>query len=77
MLQWVCMAKARSDIWGQARPCVSGEVEALTAAKAEVAMAELLVEEAKPGGAAGSAGGSSGKGPAMGCKGKGWSGGGK
>ena len=71
MLRWARVAKAGSDVWGQARPCVSAEVEALASARAAAAMAELLAEEAKPGGAAGSAGGSGGGGPARGRKGKG------
>ena len=72
MLLRARVAKAGSDMWGQARPCVSAEVEALAAAREEAAMAELLAE-AKPRGAAGSAGGSSGGAPARGRKGKGGS----
>ena len=64
------VAKARSDVWGQARPFVSEEVKALAAARAAAAMAELLAEEANPGGAAGSAGGGGGGGAARGRKGK-------
>ena len=72
MLRRAHVAKAWSDVWGQARSCVSAEVEALAAARAAAAMAELLAEEAaKPGGAAGSAGGSGGRGAARGSKGKG------
>ena len=74
MLRRARVAKAGSDVWGQARPRVSAEVEALAAARAAAAMAELLAEEAKPGGAAGSAGGSGGGGPARGHKGKSGSG---
>ena len=74
MLRRARVGKAGSDVWGQARPCVSVEVEALAAARAAAAMAELLAEEAKPGGAAGSAGGSGGGGAARGRKGKGGSG---
>ena len=77
------VAKAGSDVWGQARPCVSAEVEALAVARAAAAMAELLAEELKPGGAAGGgggggaaglAGGSGGGGQARGRKGRGGSG---
>ena len=57
-------------MWGQARPCLSAEVEALAAARADAAMAELLADEAKLGGAAGSAGGGGGGGPVRGRKGK-------
>ena len=64
------MAKAGSDVWGQARPCVSAAVEARAAA----AMAQLLAEEAKLRGVAGSAGGSGGGGAARGRKGRGGSG---
>ena len=71
MLRRARVAKAGSDVWGQARPFVSAEVEALAAARAAAAMAELLAEEAKPGGAAGSAGGGM---AARGRKGKGRSG---
>ena len=71
MLRRARVAKAGSDVWGQARPCVSAEVEALAAARAAAAMAELLAEEAKPGGAAGSAGGGGGGGAARGRTGKG------
>ena len=74
MLRRARVAKAGSDVWGQARHCVSAEEEALVAARAAVAMTELLAEEAKPGGAAGSAGGSGGGGSARGRKGKGGSG---
>ena len=73
MLRRARVAKAGSDVWGQARPFVSAEVEALAAARAAAAMAELLAEEAKPGGVAGSAGGSGGGGAARGRKGKGGS----
>ena len=65
------MAKAGSDMLGQARPCVSAEVEALAAARVDAAMDELLEEEARPGGAAGSTGGSGGGGAVRGRKGKG------
>ena len=74
MLRRARVAKAGSDVWGQARTRVSAEEEALAAARAAAAMAELLAEEAKPGGAAGSAGGSGGGGAARGRKGKGGSG---
>ena len=70
MLRRARVAKAGSDVWGQAKPCVSAEVEALAATRAAAAMAKLLAEEAKPGGAAGSAGGGGGGGPARGRKGK-------
>ena len=73
MLRRARVAKAGSDVWGQARPCVPAEVEALTVARASAAMAELLAEDAKPAGAAGSAGGSGGGGAARGRKGKGGS----
>ena len=46
----------------------------LAAARAEAAMAELLAEEAKPGGAAGLTGSRGGGGAARGRKGKGGSG---
>ena len=70
MLRRARVAKAGSNVWGQARPCVSAEVEALAAARAAAAMAELLAEEAKPGGVAGSAGGGGGEGAARGRKGR-------
>ena len=50
MLRRAREAKAGSDVWGQARPCVSAEEEALaaaralSAARAAAAMAELLAE---------------------------------
>ena len=47
------MGKAGSDVWGQAVLRVSAEVEALAAERADAVMAELLEEEAKPGGVAG------------------------
>ena len=74
MLRRARVAKAGSGVWGQARPCVSVEVEALAVARADAAMAELLAEEGKPGGAAVSAGGGNGGGAARGRKGKGGSG---
>ena len=70
MLRRARVAKARSNVWGQARPRVSAEEEALAVARAAAAMAELLAEESKPGGAAGSAGGGGGGGAARGRKGK-------
>ena len=70
MLRRARVAKAGSDVWGQAKPRVSAEVEALAAARAAAAMAEPLAEEAKPGGAADSAGGGGGGGAARGRKGK-------
>ena len=73
MLWRARVAKAGLDVWGQARPRMSAEVEALAAARAEAAMAELLAEEAKPGGAAASAGGGGGGGAARGRKGRGGS----
>ena len=73
LLRRARVAKAGSDVWGQARPCVSAEEEALAATRAEAAMAELLAEEEKPRGAASSAGGSGGGGAARGRKGKGGS----
>ena len=73
MLRRARVAKARSDVWGHSRPCVSAEMEVLAAARAAAAMAELLAEEAKPpvGGAAGTAGGSGFGGAARGRKGRG------
>ena len=47
------VAKAGSDVWGQAVLRVLAEVEALAAERADAVMAELLAEEAKPGGVAG------------------------
>ena len=70
MLRRARVAMPGSDLWGQARPCVSAEMEALAGARAAAAMAELLAEEAKPRGAAGSAGGSCDGGGARGCKGR-------
>ena len=69
MLRRARVAKAGSDVWG-----VSAEEEALAAARAVAAMAELLAEEAQPRGAAGSAGGGGCGWPARGRKGKGGSG---
>ena len=74
MLRRARVAQAGSDVWGQARPCVSAAEEALAAARAAAAMAELLAEEARPGGAAGPAGGGGGGGAARGRKGRGGSG---
>ena len=71
MLRRARVAKAGSDVWGQARPRVSAEVEALAAARAAAAMAELLAEEGNLGGATGLANGGGGGGPARGCKGNG------
>ena len=68
------MAKAVSDVWGQARPRVSAEEEALAATRAAAAMAELLAEDAKAGDMVGLAGGSGCGGEARGRKGKGGSG---
>ena len=53
---------------------MSAEAEALAAARAEAAMAELLAEEAKPGDAVGSACCNGSGGAARGRKGKGRSG---
>ena len=70
-MQWLArVAKARLNVWGQVRPCVLAEVEALAAARAAAAMAELLAEEAKQGGASGLACGSGGGGAARGRKGR-------
>ena len=70
MLRRARVAKAGSDVWGQARPGVSAEEEVLASVRAAAAMAELLAEEAKPGGVAGSAGGGGGEGAARGRKGR-------
>ena len=72
MLRRARVAKAGSDVWGQARRCVSTEVEALASARAAAAMAELLAEERRSREVRRArAGGGGGGGPARGRKGKG------